>query len=764
MQRNLRRVLRRFANHSLFFVLLMQIILDGVIAQEAKSINPSSTSLSLEAIFGERAFRPKAFTGQWQKDGRGLEVLKHDDKGSRIVQLDVAQPTQEIVLVDSDLLQPEGAEKSLHVDGYEWSSDRKKVLIYSNSQKVWRYATRGDYWVLDLASKRLSKVGPQMPEAKLMFAKFSPDGNRVGFVYERNIYIQKLEDDSVQAVTTTNDEHIINGTFDWVYEEEFALRDGFQFNQDGSQIAYWQIDSSGIGNFPLLNQVEALYPRPKFIPYPKVGTTNPSAKIGIVKLKSNETWWVELPGDPREHYVHAMEWIPDRSAVLIQQLDRRQKTNRFWIAETQSKQVRKVFEETDEAWLEPHPKVFWWGSDARILTHSEKSGWRRIVSIALDGSGSHDITHGEFDVIDLLGHDQKQGMVYFMASPNNATQKYLYCCHNDGTDLRRLTPTDEPGIHSYKLSPNFEYAIATRSQFNEPPSTRLIKLQHHTEEVLLEGNQEVKSRLKSIAMPKTDFFRLAIDEAISLDAWCMLPPDFSPGKKYPLIVYVYGEPAAQTVLDQWNGERDMWHRMLAQKGYVILSIDNRGTPSPKGRKWRKSVYRQIGVLASADQAQAIREFTKGRAFIDPARVGVWGWSGGGSMTLNAMFRFPELYRSGVSVAPVPNQLYYDTIYQERYMDLPSENAEGYKQGSPITHAGQLKGDLLIIHGTGDDNCHYQTTELLIDELIRFDKKFSMFAYPNRSHSISEGPNTTKHLYSLITDHFLRTLPPGELSR
>ncbi|MFY8202022.1 MAG: DPP IV N-terminal domain-containing protein, partial [Pirellula staleyi] len=347
--------------HFLAMLLLFDCVCDSVFSQEktVQERNSKATSLDLDSIFGERVFRPKAFTGHWQKDGRGLEALRHDESGSRIVRLNVEQPTEEKVLVASEWLKPPDASKPLHIDGYEWSPDQTKILIFSNSQKVWRYATRGDYWVLELASKQLRKIAPKLPEASLMFAKFTPDGTQVGFVSDRNIYLHSLVDDQVKAVTTTTNELTINGTFDWVYEEEFGLRDGFQFNQDGSQIAYWQIDPSGIGEFPLLNQVTALYPRPKYIPYPKVGTTNPSARIGIATLSSNDTWWVELPGEPREHYVHAMEWVPGHSQVLIQQLDRRQKTNRFWLADTQSKSVRKIFEETDEAWLDAEPKVQW---------------------------------------------------------------------------------------------------------------------------------------------------------------------------------------------------------------------------------------------------------------------------------------------------------------------------------------------------------------------------------------------------------------------
>jgi dipeptidyl-peptidase-4 len=303
-------------------------------------------------------------------------------------------------------------------------------------------------------------------------------------------------------------------------------------------------------------------------------------------------------------------------------------------------------------------------------------------------------------------------------------------------------------------------ALVTSSQVGSPPTTEVVRLSDHATQFVAEPNSRLRDQLKLAQLPPSEFFRVDIGEGVELDAWCILPPDLDPSKKYPLIVYVYGEPAGQTVVDKWGGDQMLWHKMLAQQGYVVMSFDNRGTPAPRGRQWRKSVYRQIGILASADQAAAVKSVLKERPYLDPDRVGVWGWSGGGSMTLNALFRYPEIYQAGVAIAPVPNQLYYDTIYQERYMGLPSDNEEGYRLGSPITFANKLEGELLLIHGTGDDNCHYQTTELLINELIKHNKTFSMFAYPNRSHAIREGENTTRHLYQMITNHFLRTLPPG----
>ena len=284
---------------------------------------------------------------------------------------------------------------------------------------------------------------------------------------------------------------------------------------------------------------------------------------------------------------------------------------------------------------------------------------------------------------------------------------------------------------------------------------------HETVRTLAE-NKTLKGKIDAIKKGRSEFFRVDIGDGIALDGWCMFPPDFDSTAKYPLLVHVYGEPAGQTVLDRWGGGNHLWHEMLAQNGYIVMSFDNRGTPAPRGRAWRKSVYHQIGVLAPKDQAAAVKEVLRKRPYIDPERIGIWGWSGGGSMSLNAIFKFPDLYKTAIAVAPVSNQRYYDTIYQERYMGLPGDNVDGFTQGSPINFAHQLKGNLLVIHGTGDDNCHYQATEALINELIRHNKPFTMMAYPNRSHAISEGRNTTLHLRELMTRYLKENLPPGPI--
>jgi dipeptidyl-peptidase-4 len=338
---------------------------------------------------------------------------------------------------------------------------------------------------------------------------------------------------------------------------------------------------------------------------------------------------------------------------------------------------------------------------------------------------------------------------------------------NGGDKAQRLTPADQAGTHNYDISPRGDLAIHTYSAFNKVPVTDVVRLPHpsavkypyHTVERTIFDNKELQERLAKLKPIAQEFFRVNIGEGVELDGWTLKPPDFDPKKRYPVLFHVYGEPWGQTVLDAWGGGQMMWHRMLAQQGYVVMSVDNRGTPAPRGRAWRKSTYRRMGIRNSLDQANAVRAIIKW-PFVDATRIGVWGWSGGGSSTLNAMFRYPDLYQVGMSVAPVPDIRYYDTIYQERYCGLPQDHPDEYKQSSPITFAGQLKGHLLVIHGTGDDNVHYQGTEALINALVAANKPFTMMAYPNRSHSINEGAGTTRHLYELLTRYLHEKLPPG----
>ncbi|NOT07313.1 MAG: S9 family peptidase, partial [Gemmatimonadales bacterium] len=422
--------------------------------------------------------------------------------------------------------------------------------------------------------------------------------------------------------------------------------------------------------------------------------------------------------------------------------------------------VRTVLTERDSAWVDVVDDMEWVGNGAEFLWPTERNGWRQIYRVSRDGAKVAPVTPAAFDVISVAAVDQAGGWLYYIASPDDATQRYLYRAKLDGTGAPvRITPAASAGTHGYQISPDARWAIHTTSRFDRPPTTDLVELPTHRVVRSLIDDSAQRAAVAGLIPRPTEFFRVAVGDGVELDGWMLRPKNFDPARKYPLLMFVYGEPASQTVRDAWGGNRALWHRALADLGYIVASVDNRGTPGPRGRAWRKVVYNGIGILSSRDQAEAVRALTRSRSYLDSTRVAIWGWSGGGSSTLQAMFRYPEVYRVGMSVAPVPDQSLYDTIYQERYMGLPTTNAEAYRKASAVNFAEGLRGRLLLVHGSGDDNVHFQGTERLANRLVQLGKPFDYMAYPNRSHCICEGAGTTLHVYSLLTRYLMEHLPP-----
>lgn len=679
------------------------------------------------------------------------------------------------VLVSAADLIPSGAKDPLSIDNYDWSSDLRRLLVYTNSQRVWRQNTRGDYWVLDLDTKKLRKVGKDAEPSSLMFAKFSPDGAKVGYVRANNIYVEDLASGVTTQLTHDGSETIINGTSDWVYEEELDIRDAFRWSPDGKRIAYWQFDTSTVRNFALIYNVGGpydvvtqipypefgVYPLVKQVPIPQPGTLNSSVRIGVVPVAGGATQWMQVKGDPQTSYVARMEWAGNSDSLVIQRLNRRQDTDDVILADATTGATTVVRHEHDDAWVDVVNEVKWLHGGKDFLWMSEQDGWRHAYVISRDGKQVRLATPGAFDVTKILGVDPQEQWLYYLASPDDATRRYLYRSKVDGsTPSERVTPAGESGTHFYTVSPDFRWAIHVRLATDVPPLTTLDHFPQQQVVRTLEDNAPLRDKLKDWTIHPTEFLKVDIGDGVTLDAWMIKPKDFDRLKKYPVLVYIYGEPAGQTVLDSWDGETALFHRFLADEGYVIISVDNRGTPAPRGRAWRKIIYGSVGVLSSKEQATALRKLESTYSFLDPARVAVWGWSGGGTNTLNLMFRSPDLYKVGMSVAPVPDQRLYDTIYQERYMGLPQDNTAGYRAGSAINFAEGLQGHLLIVHSPGDDNVHYQGTELLINRLVELGKPFDFMEYPGRTHGLSEGAGTHYHLFSLLARYLEEHLPPG----
>lgn len=737
---------------------ITSILLTLVLASFVQ-IRAQDNALTLENIYTNGAFRSKGFGPvRWMKDSKGYSTVEtnKDLGGQEIVRYD-AQTGSRSVLVAANQLVPPGQKKPLDIDNYEWSDDNSQMLIFTNTKKVWRYNTRGDYWVLNIKSGKLQQLGRGLEPSTLMFAKFSPDGTRVGYVSKQNIYVEDIAAERVTQITSDGGDNIINGTFDWVYEEELDCRDGFRWSPDGNSIAYWQSDTKNIGTFYLIDNVSGIYSKPIPLPYPKVGTKLSAVKVGVIPATGGKTKWLAVPGDPTNNYIARMDFIPNSNDLMIQQLNRLQNTNKVWIANAGTLTLNNILTETDTAFLDLHDNIRWLDGEKYFTWTSERDGWMHLYRVSRDGKEIKPITNGEFDVVNINCIDPVGGYVYYIASPDSFIERYLYRSRLDGAGgAERVTPAGTPGHNSYQISADAHWAIHTFSNSVTPNRISLVELPGHKQVKLLEDNHELKAKYDALGLRPKEFFKVDIGDD-KLDAYMIKPANFDPAKKYPLLFYVYGEPAGTTVQNNWDGGEGLWHQYMAQKGYVIVSVDNRGTKTPRGHAWRQSIYGQIGILASQDQSKAATEILKKFDFLDAKRVGIWGWSGGGQMTLNCMFRYPEIYKTGLAVSFVSDQKLYDATYQERYMGLLDGNAKGYHDGSPINYAKNLQGNLMIIHGTGDDNVHYQSFEMLVNELIKNNKLFSMMSYPMRTHSISEGTNTTLHLRRTMEKYWLANL-------
>jgi len=539
------------------------------------------------------------------------------------------------------------------------------------------------------------------------------------------------------------------------YEEEFSILDGFRWSPDSKRIAYWQLDTHAARDFYLINNTDTLYPTITAIPYPKVGEENSAARIGIAPIDTAETVWITLPGVPKDMYVPRMEWADNSDHVLIQQLNRKQDTNRFFYANARSGEIDNFMTEQEETYIEDLIDPDWLENSEEFIWQSERSGWRHIYKVSRDGKTFTDLTPGEFDVVELISVDEERGWLYFIASPDNAAQRYLHRSKLDGSGhMEQVTPAELSGTNSYQISADSRWAIHTHSSFMQPPVYSLVSLPDHKAHHLLEDNAELAAKIEALAMDAPEFFSVKARDGLRLDGFMLRPADFDSSRQYPIINFVYGEPCCQTVLDSWRGTNNMWHMLMTQQGFLVASIDNRGTDAPRGRDWRRAMYGGVGILSSRDQSDSLSEICKRWSYVDCERVGIWGHSGGGTMTLNMLFRYPQQYEVGVSIAPIPDQRLYDSIYQERYSGLLSEYEAGYRQGSPINFASQLEGSLLIIHGTGDDNVHYQGTERLINELVKLNKQFDFMPYPNRRHGIVEGEGTSLHMHTMMSNYFI----------
>ena len=765
---------------------------------EAYKDQRESAAKLLARTMNNPEFRVRSFRGgAWLGNGDFYLAIENSidtPGGTDIVRYATATGARDIFIPAAKMI-PAGAKAPLQVESYKFSPDGKRVLIFTNSKTVWRQNTRGDYWILSLASGdlaggnspdgkfagrgqasgtslngRLRKLGGDAPESSLMFAKFSPDNTKVGYVHGNNVYAEDLATGQITQLTHDGAENIINGTSDWVNEEEFNIRDGFEWSPDSKKIAFWQFNTTGMKNYTLIYDLSAPrgeivtgipypelgpYPQTMLYQYPLAGTQNSAVRVGVANAAGGSVAWMQTADDLHNFYIPQMQWA-DANHVLLQHMNRLQNKNEFLLADAATGVSSTIFVDEDRAWVDVNEDVSWINQGREFLVLSERDGWRHLYRVTRETGAIKLVTRGDFDVVSLDAMTPDEQWVYFIASPENATQRYLYRTKLDGTAApERVTP-NVPGTHSYNISPNGEWAFHNFSSFDVPPTSEVVHLPDHKVARNTADNSAIAEKVKAFSGGPVKFIKVDAGDGVMVDAWLIKPPNFDPSKTYPLIVNVYSEPASQTVVDRWTAGFD---RAMTSAGYLVASFDKSGTQAPRGRDWRKVVYGNVGPLSSKQQATALQSLEKILPYIDAKRVGVWGWSGGGTETLNLMFRYPDVYSVGVSVASVPDQRLYDTIYQERYLGLPQDSPKAYEEGSAINFASGLRGSLLVIHGSGDANVHFQGFELLVNKLISLGKQFDMRVYPGRTHSISEGRGTNLDVYTNILGFFEEHLPP-----
>lgn len=745
--------------------LLLLLLLSSSLLLAQQPADPGL--LTLDRIFNSGEFRQQSRAAvQWIEEGNAflrMEPSKTVEGGMDVFKI-ITETQDKTLLLAAEKLTVDG--KPMRIQSIRLAKDASRALIFTNSSRVWRSHTKGDFWVYDFNVKKLKQLGTSFEPSSLMFAKFSPDQQTVSYVHKFNLYLEDFQSGEVTQLTNDGTGDIINGTFDWVYEEEFGKRDGFQWSPNGSQIAFWQLDASDIGTFYMINNTDSIYSTLIPLQYPKAGQDPSAAKLGVIDVKTQKTHWIPLEGGEKENYIPGMQWV-DANLLLIQQMNRRQNKLTVWAYQPAKKTLSKIYTETEATWVDlgyPDISSNNWGKNdlplvdkgKSFLRMTETEGWRHVYKVNI-GSGKQTLlTTGDYDVASIA--KVTTDALFFIASPDNSTQRYLYSVDLKGKGkVIRITPESFSGLNTYKIASNGMYAVHTHQSAKEPHTVSLVSLPDHKILKVLIDNKDFREKVAKLKLPEVRFVSVTTDDDIEIDVRMVMPLNFDPEKKYPVLFHVYGEPWGQVCIDAQPG---LWNFMLAQKGYCVIDMDNRGTPCLKGSAWRKSIYGKIGQLNIRDQAMAAKELLK-LDYLDNERTAIWGWSGGGTTTLNLMFQYPEIYKTGVAVAAVADARIYDNIYQERYMGLPLENKEGYLKGAPITHAKNLEGKLLLIHGTADDNVHYQSAELMINELIKQNKQFDMMSYPNRSHGIGEGANTRRHLYTLITNYLLEHTPVND---
>ncbi len=715
----------------------------------AGSVLAQKETITLEKLYAENYFRPQTLTrGASMQDGLhytllqgGLEINKHAyESGEKL---------ETIFSARQHLLNEEG--DPIRIQTYMFSPDESKLLLGTRRESIYRRSYMAEYYIWDLHKQELTLLSEgsrqQLPD-------FSPDGRMIAFVRDNNIFLRNLQDGREWAVTTDGlRNNIINGSTDWVYEEEFYLTKGFYWSPDSRRLAFYRFDESNVKEFNILIY-DGLYPSGQRFKYPKAGEENAHVSIHIHELASGETILVDT-GEEKDQYIPRIQWTKNPGLLSVQRLNRHQNKLEILLAKAESGETEILYQESNIFYVAVTDDLHFLEDGKHFVISSEKSGYNHLYMYDMQGRQIRALTSGEWDVEKLLGVDENRGLVYYLARAESPLRNALYAVNLNGR--RNVKLTEGKGINNPSFSAGFRYFINEFSTASTPPVFSIHRADGSLVSVPVD-NSRLKERIAAHGFVEPLFFKFCTPDSVALNAWMLKPPDFDPEQTYPVLLYVYGGPGSQTVVERWNAFNGVWFQMLAQKGYIVVSVDNRGTGN-RGEWFRKMTYLQLGKYETMDQAAAA-SYLGGLDFVDASRISIFGWSYGGYLSLLCLARAPELFASAISVAPVTNWRFYDTVYTERYMRSPQENPDGYDDNSPINHADKIKGNLLLIHGSADDNVHYQNTMEMSRALIDAGVDFEMMIYPDRDHSIFTRQDRL-HLYRLMNDFLDRTIGKRE---
>jgi dipeptidyl-peptidase 4 len=700
-------------------------------------------NVTLEDVFKSSTFSQKSVYGiNWMKDGNYYTSLSREGNVSKIVKINLATGEEAEVLVD-------GNEKGVDFTSYSLSEDEGTALLSSKEERIYRRSSKAIYHIVDLKS---GTVQPLLGEEKVSYATLSPDNTKIAFVKDNDLYYKDLQQGVVFQVTKDGKENaIINGAADWVYEEEFSMAQAFAWSPDGKKIAFIRFDESEV---PVFNMQlwGALYPKDYLFKYPKAGEDNSKVSIHIFDVSSSSIIKVDT-GKDQDIYLPRIYWTGDAEKLAFIRLNRLQNQMDLFHANTNTGESSLILHEASDTYvdLDYNDNLQYLSDNKSFITTSEKDGYKHIYHYNMDGSLIRQLTSGNWEVSKLVGVDEENKKIYYESTEISPLERRLYVINLNGKGKKLLTP--EVGTHSTNMSPDFKYYINYHSKVTQPLTVSLHEAGGRKIKVL-ESNEELNSRIATFDLGVKEFFSFQTVDGHELNGYIIKPYDFDPKQSYPLLMYVYGGPGSQNVLNSWGGLRDFWHQHLAAEGYLIACVDNRGTGG-RGRNFKHMTYANLGKLETEDQIAAA-EYLGKMPYVDKDRIGIWGWSYGGYMSSLALMLGNDVFKTAIAVAPVTTWRYYDTIYTERYLQTPQLNPKGYDDFSPITHVDKLKGNFLLVHGTGDDNVHFQNSVDLVDALIAADKQFDSFYYPNRNHGISGG-NSSWHLYRMMTDFLKRKL-------